>query len=68
MNEKDREFILSLPKYPMEFVGKLPNLITYTSDTYKPRDKEGKTLLSVKRSEYVFEDGTIMKYWEIDNE
>lgn len=63
MTDKDREFILSLPKYPMEYVGKLPDAITTKLDEFELKDKQGNLVVKFKKEVYTWDDGYKMGYW-----
>lgn len=61
MSPKDREFIKSLPRYPIEYVGKLPDAINSKLDFFELKDKD--KVIKFKREVYKWEDGFEMGYW-----
>lgn len=62
MTQKDRDFLKSLPLYPMEYVGKLPDATTTKLDEFELKDKQG-NLVKFKKLVHKFDDYGIMGYW-----
>lgn len=63
MTANDRAFIKSLPRYPMEYVGKLPDAITTKLEFFELKLKD-ESVIKFKREVYKWEDGkSEMGYW-----